>query len=194
MLELSKNLADFTVFYNGPNTGASAPDHFHFQAAIKGIMPFETELENLEKNHSVFVFQDNYTRVFAVKNYLRNFVAIISSDLNAVLKQFEDIYQKLDTGKFSEPLLNILCNYEKGEWKVFVFPREKQRPSHFYQSGEKQIITGPAAVELGGILVLPRREDFNKITKNEVIEIYNEVTMNGIQFERIFGGKNVEEN
>lgn len=194
MLELSKNLPDFTVFYNGPNTGASAPDHFHFQAAIKGFMPFERELELLEQNYSVVLFQEKYTRVFAVKNYLRNFVAIISSDLNSVIKQFEEIYQKLDAGKFSEPPLNILCNYEKGQWKVLVFPREKQRPSHFYQSGEKQLITGPAAVELGGILVLPRREDFNKISKNEVAEIYNEVAMNSIQFEKIFGRKNSNEN
>jgi len=52
MLAISKVLSDFTVFYNGPDCGASAPDHFHFQACTKGAMPVEKEYENLKNNFS----------------------------------------------------------------------------------------------------------------------------------------------
>ncbi|WP_455623865.1 DUF4922 domain-containing protein [Parabacteroides sp.] len=46
-LELARRLAPFTVFYNGPRSGASAPDHAHFQAVTRGIMPLDEEVERL---------------------------------------------------------------------------------------------------------------------------------------------------
>jgi len=185
MLEISKELPDFTVFYNGPKTGASAPDHFHFQAAIKGFMPVEKEFSNLEENHSESIFLTPNSKVIAVKNYLRKFVAIISNKPSEIIAQFEKIYAILDTTEFEEPMLNILCHFEDGKWIAIIFPREKQRPSHFFRTGKNKIVTSPASVELGGILVLPREEDFVKITKKEIQEIYEEVTINQVTFNKI---------
>lgn len=185
LLDLSKVLSDFTVFYNGPQCGASAPDHFHFQAGIKGMLPIEEEFQILEKNHSEILFQKNNIKIIAVENYLRRFVAIVSEDKMEIEKQFKKIIRFLDIGKNDEPMFNVLCNFENGKWRIIIFPREKQRPSHFFRTDEKQIIVGPAAVELGGVLVLPRKEDFEKITKKEVIEIYEEVTINNKSFKKL---------
>ncbi len=43
MLALAQALTDYTIFYNGPKCGASAPDHAHFQAGNKGFMPIEKD-------------------------------------------------------------------------------------------------------------------------------------------------------
>ena len=183
LLDLSKVLSDFTVFYNGPQCGASAPDHFHFQAGIKGLLPVEEEFDILNKDHSEILFQTENLKIIAVENYLRRFVAIISGDKKEIEKQFNKLVRFLDANENEEPMFNILCNFENGKWRVIILLREKQRPSHFFRTDKKQIIVGPAAVELGGVLVLPREEDFNKITKKEIAEIYGEVTINKESFE-----------
>lgn len=177
MLNLSRELNDFTVFYNGPQTGASAPDHFHFQAGIKGLLPIENELENLKKNIAETLFDERDLTVFAVDNYLRRFVAVQSDNKEKLQKIFQVMFELLPSENEDEPLLNVLCHFENGKWNVFVFPREKQRPSHFYRNDENQFVVSPASVELGGVLILPRKEDFDKITKEILSEIFGEVTL-----------------
>lgn len=187
MLDVSAVLPDFTVFYNGPECGASAPDHFHFQAGSKNILPVEQEFGLLEKEHPEVLVQDENTKIVAVDNYLRHFVAFISSQKNQLLVQLENFYHILAESKTKEPMMNVLCNFEGGFWRVLVFPREKQRPSHFYREGDGRILVSPAAVELGGILILPREEDFLKIKKNDAAEILEEVTLNTQRFKNSVG-------
>jgi ATP adenylyltransferase/5',5'''-P-1,P-4-tetraphosphate phosphorylase II len=182
MLELCKALPGFTVFYNGPFSGASAPDHFHFQAGSKGAMPVETELKQLKKEHAEVIFKINDVEVAAVESYLRRFLAITSSDSNAIIRVFYLIYQTLLSVNDNEPMLNVLSFFEKGEWNVIVFPRGKQRPSHFFKKGINQLIIGPASVEMGGILILPKMENFETINHNIISEIYNEVTVSSEEF------------
>ncbi len=177
MLELSRELTGFTLFYNGPECGASAPDHFHFQAGNRGLLPIENELKTLENLYAKVLVQNQKVKVFAVENYLRQFVAIVTSDKVAAAEMFRQIFLFLAGENPKEPLLNILCYYENGAWKIILFPRAKQRPSHFYRNDETQVVVGPAAVELGGVLVLPRKDDFVKITKKIIAEIYGEVTI-----------------
>jgi ATP adenylyltransferase/5',5'''-P-1,P-4-tetraphosphate phosphorylase II len=185
LLELSRNLSDFTVFYNGPKCGASAPDHFHFQAVIKNSLPIENEFNTLESRFSEVLFQNGKTKIVAVENYLRCFIALVSEDKNEIKDKFQVIYQNLETGSGEEPMLNILCSFQDEKWRVIIFPREKQRPSHFFRTDEKQITVSPAAVEMGGVLVLPGEEDFNKITGKEIEEIYGEVTVNDREFKNL---------
>jgi ATP adenylyltransferase/5',5'''-P-1,P-4-tetraphosphate phosphorylase II len=192
LLELSYSLNDFTVFYNGPKCGASAPDHFHFQAVVKNSLPIESEFNMLDKQFAEILFQNEKIKIFAVENYLRRFITIISDDKDEIAKRFHHIYQNLDTGIGEEPMLNILCSFQDEKWRVIIFPREKQRPSHFFRTDENQITVSPASVEMGGVLVLPGDEDFRKITKKEIEEIYGEVTLNQGSFERLildFKGK-----
>ena len=185
MLELSRNLNDFTVFYNGPKCGASAPDHFHFQAVIKNSLPIENEFKTLESQFYEILFQNGKIKIIAVENYLRRFIAIVSDDKNELVEKFESIYKCMESKNTEESMINILCSFQKGKWRVIIFPREKQRPSHFFRTDEMQIVVSPAAVEMGGVLVLPGEEDFKKITKKEIKEIYGEVTINQATFERL---------
>jgi ATP adenylyltransferase/5',5'''-P-1,P-4-tetraphosphate phosphorylase II len=183
MLDLARELTGFTVFYNGPQCGASAPDHFHFQAGNRGYLPVENEFETLKKNHSEVLVQKPGIEIIAVKDYLRRFVGIRSADRSQMINAFQRLHNLLPGEKGNEPMLNILCWFEKDEWQIIVFPREKLRPSFFYETGEKQLVVSPAAVELGGVMVLPRQKDFEAVSNSIISAIYDEVTLSYFKFE-----------
>ena len=67
-LELTRRLAPFTVFYNGPRSGASAPDHAHFQAVTRGIMPLDEEVTQFIRHPYASVYD---TRIFPLTGNLR---------------------------------------------------------------------------------------------------------------------------
>jgi hypothetical protein len=185
LLELSQSLSGFTLFYNGPQCGASAPDHLHFQAVIRNSLPIEDEFKVLESQFSEILFQNEKIKIIAVENYLRRLIAIVSEDKAEIERKFEFIFKNLESKSGEEPMLNILCGFQDEKWRVIIFPREIQRSSHFYRTGESQILVSPAAVEMGGFLVLPGEEDFLKITKKEIAEVYGEVTVNQNEFEML---------
>ena len=185
LLDMSKVLSDFTVFYNGPKCGASAPDHFHFQAVARSILPVEQEFNTLEKNYAETLIQKENLKIIAVENYLRRFVAIISSDKQIMTEAFKKLYNLLDLKNGEEPMINVLCNFTEDAWRVIVFPRIRQRPSCFFRKGDDRIVVGAASVEMGGIVVLPREEDFKKITPGDISEIYNDVLINPEEFDSL---------
>lgn len=183
LLEISKVLTEYTILYNGPLCGASAPDHFHFQAGLKGYLPIENEVS--DKSSEFINFSDEI-KIRISKNYLRRFISIESKEKELMVDYFNSIYEELEKrNQPIEPMMNILCSFSEGKWRLIVFPRDKQRPCHFFKDGNKQIVVGPAAVEMGGLLVLPRKEDFEKITRQEIGEIYNEVTINEEDFKKL---------
>jgi hypothetical protein len=182
MLNLSRELTQFSVFYNGPECGASAPDHFHFQAGSKGLLPVEKEFETLEGQASV-LFQNPEIKIVAVENYLRRFVVIVSSHKEEIVRAFHFLYSLLPTTGKIEPMLNAISYYQQNKWILIIFPRERQRPYHFFQKGKNQVIVGPAAVEMGGNLILPRKEDFLSLEHKTIFEIYTEVTIAKDKFE-----------
>lgn len=184
MLELSQELSEFTVFYNGPKTGASAPDHFHFQAGTRNTMPADQELESLLQHHSETLLTLNQTKLLAVKDYLRPFIAVVSGHKKEIRKIFNLVYGLVHPEQDEEPMMNILCSYAGNEWRLMLFLREKQRPSHFYRN-ENPIVVGPASVECGGLLILPREEDFQAINAVDIAEIYGEVAIKPEDFYKL---------
>lgn len=176
MLQLSRELYGFTVFYNGPQCGASAPDHFHFQAGSRGEMPIEAELDLLKTKYARKVTTTTGIGIYAVENGLRRFILLESSVRELLEEAFSLLYGPTTVGTDDEPMLNLLSLFEDGRWKVILFPRKQQRPSHYYQTGEMHVLVSPAAVEMGGLLILPRHEDFMKLDVGTISAVYDEVT------------------
>jgi hypothetical protein len=177
LLDLSYALSDFVVFYNGPKCGASAPDHFHFQAGIRETLPVEAEFDLLRDNHSVQLFTDGKSTVFAVENYLRRFIGFQNQDKEEMVRQITHIIGCLPKTGDEEPMMNILAWYQFPYWKAVIFPRALQRPWQYYSNDFNQLIISPAAVEMGGLFILPREEDYYKLTEKDLISIYDQVTM-----------------
>ena len=188
LLDLSRDLSNrYTVFYNGPKCGASAPDHMHFQAGNKFFMPIDGEFEAIFNNGSTTVFESSRIEVRMSRTYIRNFIAALSDEKESLINFFETffrVYNKISNND-EEPMLNIEAYYEEGKWRLIIFPREKHRSSHYFAEGDKNILLSPAAVDLGGVCITPRESDFEKITKDDITEIFSEVTLSKEKFDYI---------
>jgi hypothetical protein len=187
MLQLSRQLPDFTIFYNGPKCGASAPDHFHFQAGTGEVMPVDLEIEKILILYGDLLFQNEQITIRSVgKEYLRKFIFLSSDSEQELALRFEQILRILEErGQEDEPMINILSAYRNEKWNIIIFPRDKQRPWQFDEEGGRQILLSPASVEFGGLSVLPRKKDFDKLTKDDLSDIYNQLTVNDADFELI---------
>ncbi len=185
MLEMARQLEDFTVFYNGPKCGASAPDHFHFQAGIKRFMPIERDY----KRGSFFseVKTKNGLDIIRWSDYLRTILTISGKDKNLISAQFDLLFQELKKlqPEEQEPMLNILASWEAGRWIIHIFPRQLHRPWQYFEEGKKQILLSPASVDMGGVLITPREEDFNKISMKDAQDIFEQVCLDENKFDEI---------
>lgn len=177
MLRLAANLPAYTVFYNGPRCGASAPDHFHFQAGLKGVMPIEADYR--QREWAELLGAVNGVEVFHWPGYLRGVATFAGDDAAGVESCVEHLLERLPVGADSggEPMLNILAYWEAGKYVVHVFPRIKHRPDCFFAEGEGQVMMSPASVDMGGVWITPRKEDFDKMDDLLVKSIFNEVCM-----------------
>ncbi|MCH8035253.1 MAG: DUF4922 domain-containing protein [Bacteroidetes bacterium] len=197
---LSKLLSDkYTVIYNGPQCGASAPDHLHFQAGTKYFMPIENDFHSIKNEFGETVIDNEQLTLTVVNDGLRRFISLESNDDKMLLKAFNnfyDIYSGLNSNN-GEPMMNLICNYDKEYgWRVIIFLRSKHRPSHYYLERENRIMLSPAAIDLGGVCITPVEKDFEKINKKIIKEIFDEVSLNKNSFvhitsalKKIFSGK-----
>ena len=181
-LDISKSLPELLTFYNAPNCGASAPDHLHFQAGNLGFVPMEKDFESIKSRYGKKIGNFPNLALTAINDGLRRFTVLESNDKSAVKKVFESIYKYIKEAEGgNEPMLNIVSWY-KNEWCVIIFLREKHRPWQFFEEGEKNILLSPASVDLGGTMITPLEKDFNKITKEDVADILNQVSLNPDKF------------
>ncbi|MFP4365562.1 MAG: DUF4922 domain-containing protein [Bacteroidales bacterium] len=184
MLRLSRFLKDLTVFYNGPRCGASAPDHFHFQAGSRGFLPVEQEYKKFLQKQ--IAGHQNVT-LSVMEKYYRYALVISGTDIDIISMFFGEIYNILQKvqGCDSEPLMNILTLYENGRWQVFIFPRSTHRPVQFFKKGSGRILISPASVDLGGVWITPRGEDYEKLDQASVKDIFSQVTLKSTEWEML---------
>ena len=173
MLDIAARLAGYFVVYNGPECGASAPDHVHFQAGSRVLFPIEKDTAAL-------------TGV-TVPNYARNVFLFRGRDRSALIDRMDRAIDLLAdaTGKRPEPMVNIAVFHERGEWVTYLFPRGKHRPQVFH-TGE--LTVSPASIDLCGIFVVPRPQDFERITGDAIAAIFREVTLPDDQFQQVATG------
>jgi ATP adenylyltransferase/5',5'''-P-1,P-4-tetraphosphate phosphorylase II len=188
LMELSKAMEGFTVFYNGPECGASAPDHLHFQAGESSFMPITTEFKQL-KLKAQLLYSGEESQIWATENYLRKMISVETSSLEEGLRIvgiYYSHFQAMQAEKM-EPMMNALCTFSKDRWTVHLFPRKAHRPTHFYEEGEKQILISPGSVDFGGVFILPRGEDFEKITRDDIADILEQVCVDQNAFQELTG-------
>ncbi|HPR33398.1 MAG TPA: DUF4922 domain-containing protein [Prolixibacteraceae bacterium] len=186
MLELAALLEEFTVFYNGPLCGASAPDHFHFQAVPNGIMPLEIEIDTLHPEEKEIVFEKEDLFVYTLRDGLQQAIVVESGWKEPIDYFFAKLLKVLPNQKEAgEPLLNCMAMYANDRYRLLVFPRETLRPACFFLEDPERIIVSPASAELGGILVIPREEDYSKLTPEVVKGIFSDVLPSPTVFEKM---------
>jgi hypothetical protein len=172
MLDLAAALPGYFVIYNGPECGASAPDHMHFQAGSRALFPIGKDTAGLTG--------------ITVPKYGRNVFLLRGRDPSALVNRMDRILDLLaeTTGKRMEPMVNIAVFCEGGEWVTYLFPRKKHRPEVFY-TGE--LTVSPASIDLCGIFVVPLAQDFERITGKAIAAMFREVTLPDDQFQEVAG-------
>jgi hypothetical protein len=187
LLDLARAMSPrYTVFYNGPKCGASAPDHLHFQAGDRGFMTMESEYDRLKGEPIV---RTGKLKAFA-PNSLRPFVALESADREALGVAFDVVYRNLGNiasvpSDFDEPMMNILAWYDGGAWRVIVLPRAKHRPGFYFADGDAKILLSPASVDLGGVCIVPLEHDFQKLDRPLLEQMLREVMLPPEPFARL---------
>jgi hypothetical protein len=170
MLNLAAALPGYFVIYNGPECGASAPDHMHFQAGSRELLPIEKDTTGMNG--------------LTVPNYARNVFLFRGRERSALIDRMDRAIELLaeTTGKRTEPLVNIAAFHDRGEWVSYLFPRGKHRPQVFH-TGE--LTVSPASIDLCGIFVVPLARDFEIITADAIAAIFREVTLPDDQFREV---------
>lgn len=173
MAALAKDLPDYTIFYNGPACGASAPDHMHFQAGCRGGMPFEAGWRDAPVCD---VSEYDGCRISRINAGFRTAYVVEADDAALLTAAFGSLYDTLPLlpGE-AEPMMNLLCWYEPQGWILALFPRRRHRPSCYTATGDEHLLISPASVDMGGLLVVPRAEDFEKIEPTRIARIFREV-------------------
>ena len=188
-LALAEDIApEFTVLYNGARCGASAPDHMHFQAIPQGRLPAEQNAD--DKRRTVPKKKIGNVSFLVLPNYGRRVLIMESDDKEELGTLFARFLgsMKRETRSELEPMINPLCSYAKGTWRVIVFPRGKHRPDVYYKEGDERILVSPAAVDMGGLVITPVEKDFERTDERLIESIFEEVSMGHDVLERIIAG------
>ncbi len=188
LLSVSQAMHLYNVFYNGPQSGASAPDHLHFQAGNIGFLPVEMDFTG--RKHASLVSSEPGLDIWKWESYKRGIITLNGNDGEKLSRTFVKLFEQLALlqPERPEPMLNILSGYSADEWTVHIFPRKKHRPEQFFSSGDDRLLISPAAVDLGGVLITPREEDYEKITPGDVVDIFSQVCFSDIEIEEVIKG------
>ncbi len=186
LAELCNN--EYTVFYNGPKCGASAPDHFHFQACPADELPAEKDFLNHPDKFQILKESNNVILRFITKeNYLRNVFIFSSKDKISLINQFKNFYNALQkiSETVSEPMMNLFALMRNDDYYIVIFPREKHRPDCYFAEGEANMLISPGLVDMCGMLVTPLQKDFERINEEIIRQVYFEVSLSTSKFQNL---------
>lgn len=175
MLQLARDLKGYSVIYNGPASGASAPDHFHFQAVPAHFLPVNEDFKT--GNQVVKISEHKGLKMFIRNNAPAKALTMVGSNLQILRAAFGRLYDILEQviPSSEEPMMNIIASFDGQEWMVHIYPRKRHRPHQYFAEGDEKILLSPASIDMGGVLVIPREEDFNRISEKDVMDILNQV-------------------
>lgn len=185
MLDLAFDLPGYTLFYNGPQCGASAPDHFHFQIAPRHVMPVEKDVENNALRQ--ILRQEDYCSVATLNRYLRKVIILKASDRTLLLHLFNrtsEILQEYIPSN-PEPMHNLLAWFDNCQWTVCIFPRKLLRPWQFFAEGAEKVLFSPGSVDMAGLIIAPRQEDFDKYSASLLTDLFAQVTVDEKEWRQI---------
>ncbi|MBI3004682.1 MAG: DUF4922 domain-containing protein [Ignavibacteriales bacterium] len=177
-LDLAQHLSPrFSIFYNGPQCGASAPDHLHFQSCPRNAIPVEVDC--VDGRRRKVIKKSPSVALLKLKNYGRSVLVVESTDKDALsefLGRFLAAWKRVQ-GTAEEPMVNVICTFRQMVWRVILFPRSKHRPDVYFKDGEERILISPAAVDMGGLVITPVEKDFRVVQAGIIENMFEEVSL-----------------
>lgn len=167
--------SELMVFYNGPKCGASAPDHLHFQAGTSGILPLQANWQRLSRNLTDIISLNDDEKIALIHDFVVPAFVIISKSEDSDEALFQRLYKSMPVrGDETEPMMNIIAWRKGDEYISVVIPREKHRPEAYFAEGDAQMMVSPGALDMSGLIITPREEDFRKLTEESATAILQE--------------------
>ena len=164
--------SELMVFYNGPKCGASAPDHLHFQAGTSGILPLQANWQRLSRNLTDIISLNDDEKIALIHDFVVPAFVIISKSEDSDEALFQRLYKSMPVrGDETEPMMNIIAWRKGDEYISVVIPREKHRPEAYFAEGDAQMMVSPGALDMSGLIITPREEDFRKLTEESATAI-----------------------
>jgi SpoIID/LytB domain protein len=167
--------SELMVFYNGPKCGASAPDHLHFQAGTSGILPLQANWQRLSRNLTDIISLNDDEKIALIHDFVVPAFVIISKSEDSDEALFQRLYKSMPVrGDETEPMMNIIAWCKGDEYISVVIPREKHRPEAYFAEGDALMMVSPGALDMSGLIITPREEDFRKLTEESATAILQE--------------------
>lgn len=180
MLDMAKKYSAYTFFYNGPRSGASAPDHHHFQAAPSGLIPLVEDVDRMIADGEL---QSPFTSIQDAGLYhypkFANGVFVLRAETSkSAAKMF---YRLLDCAETpegeKEPLFNLFTYCKDGEYRSVIIFRSRHRSHHYFSDGPDHLTMSPGCADMGGVFIVPVEEEFDKLTPELLNEMLEEITI-----------------
>ena len=179
---------ELVVFYNGPKCGASAPDHCHFQAGCSGFLPIQTGWQRYSRNMTELYSTAEGDSISIINEYPTPALLIRSHSQKTDAELFKVVYKALPHNPGdSEPMMNLVCWRTEDAFFTVVFARGKHRPDCYPQpegaAEDASFMISPGALDMAGLIITPRKEDFDRLTAEKAIAILKEVSLDDTQFQ-----------
>lgn len=185
MLRLAVDLVGYTVFYNGPRCGASAPDHFHFQAGNSDFLPLQRNIEAAEMK---LLRQDGSARLSLIDSLPLRMFVIDSATPDDGASMFSTLLKALPVADGDyEPMINMLAYATDYGTRLVVVPRRRHRPSFYGTEGDGCMMLSPASVDMGGVFITPRLEDFERMDADIIRRVIDELCLSQKDIDVIVG-------
>lgn len=167
-----------TVFYNGPRCGASAPDHLHFQAGTGMLLPLQAEWQRLSRTLSPAIVLNDGEGIWTIDGYAVPALLVRSSSQETGERLFRELYKAMPPAEDgTEPMMNIVGWRSGDDFLMVVLPRSKHRPECYGAGKGGQMMISPGALDMAGLIITPREEDFGRITPAMAEGILREVAI-----------------
>ena len=176
--KLLEEYPELMVFYNGPKCGASAPDHAHFQAGTSGTLPLQKSWKRLSHHLTKIVSLNDDEDISLIEEYPCPAMLIRSRSQYGDEQLFRRLYEAMPLRADEvEPMMNIVSWRYRDEYLSVVFLRSRHRPDCYYAEGDEQYIISPGALDMAGLFITPRQEDFERLTPERALSILAEVSL-----------------
>ena len=197
MADLSHHYPGMTVFYNGPRCGASAPDHMHFQACPRGILPLEKAIDrqlDLRGEDLSYLTSVKEAELFHYKKFTRGVFVLRARTSKSLAKLFYRLLDCVPTPEGeSEPMFNLLMWYKSlsggrrpagnthglaaFEYRAVVLLRGSHRSHHYFSDGPDHLTMSPGCADMAGLFIVPDEDDFAKLDERLLAEMLSEVSV-----------------
>lgn len=186
MLDMARKYPGYIFFYNGPKSGASAPDHHHFQATPAGHVPLISDVDATLSDGMTFLTSIQDADLYHYDKFTTGIYVLRADTVKSAAKLF---YRLLDCAEVpegeTEPMFNLYSYWKDGEFRSVVIFRSRHRSHHYFSDGPDHLTMSPGCADMGGVFIVPVVEEYEKMTPELLSEMVREVSITKDEEERI---------